>query len=457
MIISKNLLNDSFEMKQVWKIAWPIILTNILQVTVGIADFKMVGRLGIDAIAAVGMARQVMMFIMILMIAINGGCSVLIAHAYGAGDSRKVSQIAARSVTFMILAAMFIITPIGLIISKPILMMMGAKTTVIELGGGYLRILFWGSIFHMFNFVITGILLGVGETKISLNLLLITNSLNILFNYFLIFGVGPIPAFGVAGAALGTVIARFLGSFIGIWILFSRRYPIQIRLKDAFHFDVDLLKKIIFLGGPRSLQGIVRNFSQLFLFRIITLLPDSTRAVSAYSIGMQIRMISSFVGLAFMNAAMSRVGQNMGAGDSERAEKSGWLASAMAAVIMSFVGFMFFIFPVEIMKFFTSDITAVEMGKTFFQIVAVSEPIMAFAFAMGGALRGGGDPLSPFFYSSASDLIIVIVFGYLMAITFNLGFAGIAVGIAVSSVSRALPTTWKFAQGRWKANRLYSK
>jgi len=442
------------EFKRVWKIAWPIILTNMLYVLVGIVDFKMVGSLGITSIAAVGMSRQVMMFIMILMIAVSGGSSVLVAHAYGAKDQQKVSRTAGQSVTFMILAALFIIMPLGLFLSKPILILLGAETQVVELGYSYLKILFLGSVFSMFNFVLLGILLGVGKTKISLNLLLIINTMNIIFNYIFIFGMGSIPAMGVKGAALGTVLSRFIGSFIGIWILFSKRFPIQIKLKDSLTFDFPLLKKILFLGGPRSLQGIVRNFSRLFIFRIIAFLPDATRAISAYSVGMQVRMISSFVGLAFMNAAMSRVGQNMGAEKPELAEKSGWLAAAMATGIMTFVAIIFFIFPEAIMSFFTNDTDAIQMGKTFFMIVAVSEPVMAFAFAMGGALRGGGDPLSPFIYSSVSDLVVVIVCGYIMAITLNLGFAGIAIGIAVSSLTRAIPTTFKFKRGKWKINRL---
>lgn len=229
------------EFRLVWKIAWPIILTNMLHVLVGIVDFKMVGTLGIESIAAVGMSRQVMMFLMIIMIAISGGSSVLVAHAYGAKDQQKVSRTASRSVTFMVLTAIFIITPTGLLLSEPILIMLGAKTQVINLGYSYLRILFWGSVFHMLNFITTGILLGVGKTKVSLNLLIITNSLNIVFNYIFIFGVGPFPAMGVAGAALGTALARFFGSFIGIWILFSKRFPIQIKLKDVFSFDFALL------------------------------------------------------------------------------------------------------------------------------------------------------------------------------------------------------------------------
>lgn len=442
------------EFRRVWKIAWPLILTNMLQVTVGIVDFKMVGTLGIESIAAVGMSRQVMMFIMILMIAINGGSSVLVAHAYGAGDQRKVSRTAGRSVVLMLLTALLVIMPLGLGFSKSILTVLGAEPHIVALGYSYLRILFLGSIFSMFNFAITGILLGVGKTKVSLNLLLITNSLNIVFNYVFIFGLGQIPALGVIGAAWGTVLSRFIGSFIGIWILFSKRFPIQVNLSEALILDLPLLKKILFLGGPRSMQGIVRNFSRLFIIRIITLLPDSTRAISAYSVGMQVRMISSFIGLAFMNAAMSRVGQNMGAKQPKLAEKSGWLAAGMATAIMTLVALIFLVFPTAIMSFFTDDPAAISMGKTFFQIIAVSEPLMALAFALGGALRGGGDPISPFLYSGVSDLIVVIVCGYIMAITLNMGFAGIAIGIAVSSLTRALPSAWKFQQGKWKRNRL---
>ena len=440
----------SHEIPRVWAIAWPLILTNMLNVTVGIVDFKMVGALGVAPIAAVGMARQVMMFLQVLMIAISGGSSVLVAHAYGAQEPHKVSQIAARSIVFMLLAALLIVTPLGLVFSRSILVLLGGEEQVVRLGESYLKILFWGSIFTMFNFAITGILLGVGKTKISLILLIGMNLLNIGFNYIFIFGVGPIPAFGVAGAALGTVIARGLGSLGGMWIVITPRFPIQAKYKDGLTIDLPLLHKILYLGGPRSLQGIIRNFSVLMTIRIITLLPDATRAISAYSVAMQVRMISSFVGLAFMSAAMARVGQNMGAKEPDLAEKSGWISAGIATGLMSVFAVLFFLFPEAIMTFFTGDVEVIAMGKVFFVIIAVTEPIMAFSFALGGALRGGGDPISPFIYASVSDLVVVIFAGYLLAIQFQMGFAGIAIGIAVSAVTRAVPTMLKFRQGRWK-------
>jgi putative MATE family efflux protein len=440
----------SHEIPRVWAIAWPLILTNMLNVTVGIVDFKMVGALGVAPIAAVGMARQVMMFLQVLMIAISGGSSVLVAHAYGAQEPHKVSQIAARSIVFMLLAALLIVTPLGLVFSRSILVLLGGEEQVVRLGESYLKILFWGSIFTMFNFAITGILLGVGKTKISLILLVGVNLLNIGFNYMLIFGIGPIPAFGVAGAALGTVIARGLGSFAGVWIVTTPRLPIQAKYKDGLTVDLPLLRKILYLGGPRSLQGIVRNFSALMTIRIITLLPDAIRAISAYSVGIQVRMISSFIGLAFMSAAMARVGQNMGGRNPDLAEKSGWISAGMASGFMSIFAILFFLFPDVIMAFFTDDREVIAMGKVFFVIIALTEPIMAFSFALGGALRGGGDPVSPFIYASISDLVIVILAGYLLAVQFQLGFAGIALGIALSAVTRAIPTMLKFRKGDWK-------
>jgi Na+-driven multidrug efflux pump len=227
-----------------------------------------------------------------------------------------------------------------------------------------------------------------------------------------------------------------------------------MRWRDGWRLDFPLVGRLLHLGGPRSLQGIVRNFSRLFTLRIITLLPDATRSVSAYSVGMQVRMISSFVGLAFMSAAMARVGQNLGGGDPERAEKSGWISAGMAAGIMALIAVVFLIVPEAIMGFFTQDAGVVSRGRTFFMIIAVSEPIMALSFALGGGLRGGGDPISPFIYAGVSDLVIVIAAGYLLAVVAGMGFSGIAVGIAISAISRAVPVTLKFRQGRWKATRL---
>lgn len=442
------------EAAQVWAIAWPVILTNLLKVMVGIVDLKMVGALGTSSIAAVGMARQVMMFLMVLMIAISGGSSVLVAHAYGAGDRKRVSEVASRSLVFMVAASLLLVTPAGLLFARPILFSLGAADAVVDLGYSYLRILFLGSVFGMFNFAVTGVLLGVGKTRVSLVLLIGVNGLNVLLNYLLIFGVGPFPAMGVAGAALGTIIAQAMGSVAGCWIAVTPRFPVQARLREGLVFDVVLVRKILQLGGPRSLQGIVRNFSRLMTIRIITLLPDSTRMVSAYSVGMQMRMISTFVGLSFMAAASARVGQNLGGGRPDRAEQSGWVSAAVATVFMSVISFLLFVFPEQVMAFFTSDTEVIAMGKTFFLIVAVTEPVMALSFALAGALRGGGDPMSPFIYGSVSDLLVVIIAGYLLAVTFHMGFAGIALGMAISAVTRAIPTVLKFRQGKWKSARL---
>jgi putative MATE family efflux protein len=439
------------EASNVWAIAWPLILTNMLNVLVGIVDFKMVGVLGVESIAAVGMSRQVTMFIMVLMIAISGGSSVLVAHAYGASDPERVSRIAARSIVYMLGAAILIVTPLGYFSSRTILELLGGAVRVVEIGESYLKILFAGSVFTMFNFAVSATLLGVGKTRISLVLLLVVNGLNIGLNYIFIFGLGPIPAFGVNGAAIGTVAARGLGSVAGIWILKNPKFLIHMRFRDGWTIDLQLITKILHLGGPRSLQGIVRNFSRLMTLRIITLLPDATRSVSAYSVAMQVRMVSSFVGLAFMSAAMARVGQNMGGKDPVAAEKSGWISAGMATGIMAIVAAVFLIVPEFIMAFFTTDKDVIALGKTFFMIIAFTEPIMAFAFALGGALRGGGDPISPFIYASVSDLIVVILAGYLLAIPGGLGFAGIAAGIAISAITRAVPTTLKYRKGRWKA------
>jgi putative MATE family efflux protein len=331
--------------------------------------------------------------------------------------------------------------------------MLGAADHVVTLGAGYLRILFLGSIVTMLNFGISALLLGVGRTDISLWVLMVVNLLNVGLNYVFIFGAGPVPALGVTGAAVGTVAARTLGAAAGLWIVCDRRFPIQARFRDGLVFDWTLFRRVMYLGGPRSLQGIVRNTSRLITIRIITLLPDSTRALSAYTVAMQVQMMSVFIGLGFMSAAMARVGQNLGAGDPDSAERSGWISAVLAALLMGVVALVLLLLPTAIMGFFTGDREVIALGRTFFLIIAAIQPVMAVAFALGGALSGAGDPMSPFIYASVSDLLVVLVAGYLLAIPLGLGFTGVALGLALSGLTRTLPTVWKFRQGRWKVNR----
>ena len=442
------------ETKLVWALVWPIILSNLLHVSVGMIDFKMVGSLGIGAIAAVGMAQHVMMLVMVVMIAIGGGTSVLVAHAHGAGNRRRVSEVASRSMGLLLLTAVLVVMPVGLLSSEGMMRLLGGEPGVVRVGAAYLNILFWGALFHMSNMGVSAILLGVGETRISLWLLLGVNGANVGLNYLLIYGVGPFPALGVNGAALGTVLAHGLGFLVGLWILASPRFLVAVEWRDVLTLDLALARRILYLGGPRSLQGIVRNLSRLLTIRIITLLPEAKHAVGAYSVAMQTRMISSFIGLAFMSAAMSRVGQNLGRGDPQAAVHSGWISAGIAAAMMTVVAAVFLLVPEQIMTFFTDDTEAIRLGRGFFVTIALTEPVLALSFALGGALRGGGDPVSPFVWASVSDLGVVTAVGYLLAVPCGWGFAGIAAAIAISSLTHAIPTTWIFHRGAWKTNRL---
>ena len=219
-----------------WKIVWPLIVTNILSVVVGMVDFKMVGVLGVEAIAAVGMARQVMMFLQVLIFAISAGASVVIAHAFGAGDQRRVSEVSAQSAVLLVAASVVIITPVGILSARPFLTALGGNADVVRLGGVYLTILFAGSVFTMFNFAVSGVLLGVGRTRVSLFILLGVNLLNIVLNYLLINGIGPFPALSdlVVVIAAGYLLAVVLGmGFAGIavaiaMIAATRAVPVSI-------------------------------------------------------------------------------------------------------------------------------------------------------------------------------------------------------------------------------------
>ncbi len=141
----------------------------------------------------------------------------------------------------------------------------------------------------------------------------------------------------------------------------------------------------------------------------------------------------------------------MGAERPATAERSGWVSAGLATSIMTILAVVFMVLPEAIMGFFTDDREVIALGRSFFVIVALAEPIMAFSFSMGGALRGGGDPISPFVYASVSDLVIVIAVGYLLAVVLGWGFPGVAAGIAISALTRALPTTLRFRAGKWKS------
>ena len=437
-------------LRQIVYLSWPIVTASLLQVAVGIADIKMVGVIGSDAIAAVGMARSVVFTLIAIVFAVSTGVQVLVAQYSGSGDRANADATVKQGLITIAVATLAVVTPVGLALSGWIMARLGATEAVMAHGVPYLQILFGGMVFILLSFVITAALQGAGDTLTPLILLVFANALNILLNYLFIFGVGPFPRMGVPGAGVGTVVSRLLAALAGVIILMSGRFAVTVHRRRSWAIRWDLWRRIFYLGIPASIQGFTRSIAFMIIIKILSLTAAAMYAISAYTIAGQIQGVTILVGLAMMAAATTAVGQNIGAGDTQRAAASGWLSAKLAGGLSIVAAITYALLDPALIRLFSTDAQVIRVGTEALIVLAISEPFLTAAMSLSGSLRGAGDTYSPLYISLACTSVLVPLLCYLLAIAAGMGTMGVWIAFDIAMGAQCLLLVWKFGQGRWK-------
>lgn len=434
-------------------LAWPIVTSSFLNWLIGIADIKMVGYLGKEAIAAVGTSQGIIFTLMSVIFAIATGTQVLTARYAGARQMDKVGEVARQTIICSVIFGVLLI-PVGLLLSRPLLAMLGAEGEVLTQGAAYLQVFFWGSVLLMLNFMISSALQGAGDTLTPLYLLIFVNAANILLDWLLIFGIGPFPEMGVAGAAWAMVIARGIAAVVMLWIVGSGRFAVHVPLRGRWAIDWAIWSRMFYIGIPSSIQGFTRNISFLILLRILNWTHAGAHAVAAHTVAMQVQAFVVMGGLAMMSAAMTAVGQNLGAQDEKRAERSGWTVAAISFAGSVVAAILIITLGAYMVRFFTADAETIQWGVVALTILALALPFTTGSMAFSGALRGAGDTLSPLWASLICTSGIGPLLAYVLAVYGGLGPAGAWTGSAVAMVAQFLITAAIFKRGRWKKIKL---
>ncbi|MCL0075819.1 MATE family efflux transporter [Dehalococcoidia bacterium] len=446
-------LTEGHIVRNILYLSWPIVVSALLQTTVGIVDIMMVGVLGPQPLAAVGMGRFVLMIVIVLVMAISTGAQALVARYTGAKNPEAVTRVVDQTLILSVVLATGMMA-LGLALSPALLRIMGAEENVLALGVPYVRIIFGGILFMMLNFIINSILQGAGDSRTPLKILLLINILNVVLNYLLIFGVGFFPRLEVRGAAWGTIISRIVGAAVGMWVLLSGRFTVRTDILRHFRMELPLMSKIIRIGLPAGLQMLVRSGSGIILLRFVSDTIHGTYAIAALTIGLQIEAISFMPGIAFSTGAMTLVGQNLGAGKPDRARRNGLTATWIATALMSSVGLLFFIFAEQIMSVFTESAHVIDIGSDYLRIMAYSQPFLALAMVFSGGLRGAGDTKTPLIYTIIHTWLVRIPLIYVLGFVLNWQTTGIWWAMTLSTVTHGLATWWKFQQGDWQKIKL---
>lgn len=441
-------------LRGIFYLSWPIVATSLLQVAVGIADIKMVGALGPDAIAAVGISRVVVFILVAFSMATATGMQVLVAQYSGRDDTEGVDRTVKQGLMAAAVITLGLVTPLGIGLSPWIMAQMGATDPVMAAGVPYMRIMFAGMLLMVLSFVTTAALQGAGDTLTPLKVLLLTNVLNIIISYLFIFGVGPVPRMEVAGAAVGTVASRLIGAIVGLIILICGRYAVTLNWRTSWAVQWRLMGRIFHLGVPAAIQHITRSLGGLLVMRILAMTAAGMYAVSGFTVAMQIQMVTGMVGLAMMASATTSVGQNMGAGLKRRAVRSAWASVAVAASISALAALTYATFARFFIGIFTDDTHALAVGVQALVVLAFAEPFMTSAMSLSGSLRGAGDAYSPMYLSVATVTVMGPALAYLLAIPLEMDTMGVWLALAVSQMMRFSLIAWVFKRGGWQRIRL---
>lgn len=430
----------------IWALAWPSMAMFALQSLVSLVDFVIVGSLGADAIAGVGVAGQFFNVLFAVLAAVTTGTVALVARAIGAGDREEAERVLRASVA---LGAVFALLVTALApFSEAIVGAFGVNDDVARLGGSYLRILLLFNLPFSVGFVVGSALRGAGDVRTPLVVGVVMNVVNVIGNYALVYGRLGMPQLGTDGSAIASGIAFVVSTLHMAWLW--RRGDLCLRWGGLSEgVTLARARRLLRIGVPTALEQLAWQGGLWLFLRLVA--HHGTEPVSAYLIGVRILAFSFVPGLGFSTAAATLVGQHLGANRPDLAARSGWRANALAMLVMAIVGASIVALAPFIAGYFgATGQRTVDLAVTFIWILGAAQPLMAVEFALGGALRGAGDTRFPLL-SILSGLFVFRLGGALF-VTHVLHGSVVAVWscLLADYTVKASLLSLRFASGRWK-------
>ena len=428
------------------------MLQNLIAGLQGVVDHILVGHLiGYTANAAIGVSWQIFLVVIVFIASLFTGQAVLVARYVGAGDVEKVNRTVQQALLTAI-AMYAVMGPIGYFFAPTLLDMVNASGEVRALALPFLRINFSLSIGMLLFFMLTSALRAAGDARTPLRLGVTMTVLNLVLNLILIRGLGPIPALGTAGSALGTAIASSTVSAFALVQLFKGHLVFKVSLHMDWRPDWTIIRSLFRFGLPTGVQGIAMNVAGVMMLRYIGSLEQSAAAQAAFTIGYtELFSMITWTSVGLMGAAATIAGQNLGAGHPERAMQGVHAASRIGLAVAAAVGLSFITFPQALLNAFGANEAAVAaIGQQLLQYLAVSGFFITLALTYTGGLQGTGDTRSPLFITLASQVAVPIGMCTIIQAARPLQAGDIWLAIVLGHFTRCVLTVARFRQGKWR-------
>ena len=443
LIINRKMLH-----RNIFSLAWPSVTEYLLYTITMMVDMIMVSRLGTDAIAAVGLSNIIAFtFISMFGFPLRISSQALTARFSGAHLPLRIKDAGGNSLMIAIIVGLTI-SILGILGSGWLLKIMGASESVHLIGVGYLRWVLGIAIFRIVFFVCSGILRGMGDARTPMFILLVSNIINIIFNYFLIFGIGMFPRLNVLGAGIATGGAYIIAGISLFVITIYFRKGVPLNLIDIKRFNRNMVKNIWRIALPASIETVVRRIGLLIFIRMVAAL--GTVALAAHQLAIRIEAFSFMIGVGFGVVSATLVGQSLGAKKIKLAEESIKKTSYYSIGLMSLLGFVFVLFPGFILQIFKPEMDVKTLSTIALIICAFEQIPLGLFMVITGGLKGAGDTKTPMIISVVGSLLIRVPLTYILAFKLNLGFVGIWLGALSDWWVKAILGVIAFYRSSWK-------
>ena len=431
-------------------LAIPMVLEMMMESLFAVVDVFWVAHLGPDAVATVGFTESLLTLLYSVALGLSIATTATVARRIGEKNREAAGEVAAQAMIlgFAIAIAMGVS---GAIFAPDLLRIMGASPAVIASGSGYTRAIYGGSGTVLLLFLLNGVFRGAGDAAIAMRVLWTANIINMVLNPCLIFGLGPFPKMGVTGSGVGTTIGRGFGVLLQLWFLaggHSRVTVVAHKIKPKLSLMLQLLR--LSVGG--TFQYLVGASSWIFLVRMNA--SFGSAAIAGYTLALRVIMFALLPSWGMASAAATLVGQNLGAGKPDRAEKSVWRAGFYNMVFLGIVAITFVTFAKQIVEIFTTDPQVVPMASSTLRIVAYGYIFYAWGMVISQSFNGAGDTVTPTILNLICFWAWQIPLAWFLAFKTGMGPDGIFTAIAVAQSTLAMASVIAFRRGTWKTQRV---
>jgi putative MATE family efflux protein len=434
----------------IWKLAIPSVLS-LLGITVNnFIDGVWVGKLGPEALAAIAPSAFVIWLIFSLMDIVPVGLVAVISRYYGEKSMAKASETSVKMLQFTVMASILFMF-IGLFVSRYILGFVGVSPVVVRLGNIYLQILACGLPGFFLTEALFGVFRAVGDTAIPMKATIISVVANMILDPLLIFGIGPFPKMGIGGAALATILAHYLSLGWVIYMVYRGKLPFKVFVPRILPFDFKLIWKVINIGIPISISGIV--FSAVYLMLSHIGAPYGDFVVASFRVGQLCESVSFMFCFGFGQAVASMVGQNLGAQLPQRARQSAWVTVGIVSAFTLGFTLLFSLLAKPITSAFTNDIPTSTAAVYYLRIIAISQLFVGFEIIGESVFSGAGNTVPPMVVSIVGTLIRVPI-ALLLVGPLGVGYPGLYWAITISTIIKGTWITLWFRLGRWEFRKI---